>query len=65
MVLNNSFIDFVGGALRAPPRANRPLSDVGPEGVKGNMHLKYDISLKDTFYIKDLATGIFFEKFEL
>ena len=34
MVLNNSLIDFVGGALRAPPRANRPLSDVGPEGVK-------------------------------
>ena len=30
MVLSNSFIDFVGGALRA----NRPLSDVRPEGVK-------------------------------
>ena len=32
-VLHHSFIDFVGGALRAPPRANRALSDVGPEEV--------------------------------
>ena len=27
---------------------------------KGNMHHKYDISLKDAFYIIDLAAGIFF-----
>ena len=28
-----SFIDFQGGALRAPPRENRPLPDVGFERV--------------------------------
>ena len=28
-------------------------------GIKGNMHHKYDVSLKDAFYIIDLATGIF------
>ena len=32
---------------------------------KGNMHHKYDISLKDAFYIIDLAAEIFFfENFE-
>ena len=33
-----SFIDFQGGALRAPPRENRPLSDVGFE--RGKCHLE-------------------------
>ena len=28
------------------------------------MHHKYDISLKDAFYIIDFAVGIFLEKFE-
>ena len=31
---------------------------------KGNMHHKYDVSSKVAFYIKDLAAGIIFEKFE-
>ena len=32
--------------------------------LKGNMHHKHDVSLKDAFYIIDLAAGFFFENFE-
>ena len=32
--------------------------------LKGNMHHKYDISLKDAFFIIYLTAEIFFEKFE-
>ena len=40
-------------------RKTRTFSD-----IKGNMHHKYNISLKDTFYIIDLAAGILFENVE-
>ena len=33
--------------------------DVG-KTLKGNMHHKYDVGLKDAFYIIDLAAEIYF-----
>ena len=43
MFSGRSFIDFQGGALRAPPRENRPLPDVGFERVKRVPKIVFDV----------------------
>ena len=46
--------------LTRPPR-DWDRRFLGHMSIKGNMHHKYDVSLKDAFHIIDLAAGIFFE----